>query len=298
MLRLGNTRYDRPVPESSSLGPALLKRRLGEELRRLRIAANVTVAQTAAELGSSEAKVRHLENGRNVPSKPDLTVMIGLYHAPPEVHTDLEELRQAATMRGWWSSYRLPGWLHNFVGMEADASMVRNFELELIPGLLQTEAYAREIHKLGKHLEHDERMVDRLVKARLKRQELLTRDEPATFRGVISEAALYRLRGTDFAVDQYRHLLRMGERPNVTITVLPFAKRLHQSMSGGFILLSFPDDSSAPVAYSDYAFGGQMEHEPNVVAQLSQVFDELAEQALSEKESAEFIGDWLEGEQK
>lgn len=286
------------MPESSSLGPALLKRRLGEELRKLRRAANVTVARTAAELGSSEAKVRHLENGRNVPSKPDLTVMMGLYDAPPRVREDLEELRQAATMRGWWSSYRLPGWLHNFVGMEADASVIRNFELELIPGLLQTEAYAREIHLLGKHLKHDERTVDRLVKARLKRQEILTRDAPATFHGVISEAALYRLRGTGFAVDQYRHLLRMGERPNVTITVLPFAKRLHQSMSGGFILLSFPDDSSAPVAYSDYAFGGQMEHEPGVVAQLSQVFDELAELALSEKESAEFIGDWLQGENR
>jgi len=285
------------VTESLSLGPALLKRRLGEELRKLRIAADVTVAQTAAELGSSEAKVRHLENGRNVPSKPDLTVMIGLYDAAGK-HDDLEELRQAAAMRGWWSSYRLPGWLHNFVGMEADASIIRNFELELIPGLLQTEDYAREIHALGTHLDHDARTVDRLVKARLKRQELLTREQPATFHGVISEAALYRLSGNEFAAGQGRHLMEMAKRPNVTLTVLPFAKRLHPSMSGGFILLNFPDDSSAPVAYSDYAFGGQMEHEPNVVAQLSKVFDELAERALSEKESAEVIGDWLQGEQR
>jgi transcriptional regulator with XRE-family HTH domain len=285
------------VAESSNLGPALLKRRLGEELRRLRAAADITVARTAAELGSSEAKVRHLENGRNVPSKPDLTVMIGLYNAPTEVHEDLEELRQAATKRGWWSSYRLPTWLHNFVGMEADASLIRNFELELIPGLLQTEAYARRIHGLGKHLS-DPRAVDRHVKARLKRQELITRTRPVELRAVISEAALHRLRGSDFAADQYRHLLDMGKRPNVTITVLPFAKRLHQSMSGGFMLLNFPDDSSAPVAYSDYAFGGQMEHEPNVVAQLSEVFDDLADLALSERKSAEFIGDWLQGEQQ
>jgi transcriptional regulator with XRE-family HTH domain len=286
------------VTESPNVGPALLKRRLGEELRRLRVAADVRVSQTAAELGSSEAKVRHLENGRNVPSKPDLTVMMGLYHASAEVHRALEELRQAATQRGWWSSYRLPGWLHNFVGMEADAALIKNVELELIPGLLQTEAYARAIHRLGTHLKHDDRVVDRLVKARLKRQELLTRERPTRLHAVISEAALYRLRGMDFADGQYRHLLEMAHRPNVTISVLPFAKRLHQSMSGGFILLTFPDDSSAPVAYSDYAFGGQMEHEPGVVAQLSEVFDALAEQALSEKESAEFIGDWLQGEQK
>jgi len=296
VLRSVDTRYDPLVAETPNPGPALLKRRLGEELRRLRLAADVTVAQTAAELGSSEAKVRHLENGRNVPSKPDLTVMIGLYHAPAEVHHDLEELRQTATRRGWWSSYRLPGWLHNFVGMEADASLIRNFELELIPGLLQTEAYAREIHNLGQHLQ-DPKVVDRMVKARLRRQDLLTQEQPAELRAIISEAALHRLRGSDFAADQYRHLLAMADRPNVTITVLPFAKRLHQSMSGGFTLLSFPDDSSAPVAYSDYAFGGQMEHEPNVVAQLSEVYEELAELALSEQDSAEFLGYWLQGEQ-
>jgi transcriptional regulator with XRE-family HTH domain len=284
------------VTVSPNVGPALLKRRLGEELRRLRRAAHVTVARAAAELGSSEAKVRHLENGRNVPSKPDLTVLVGLYHAPAEIHRDLEELRLVAMRRGWWSSYRLPGWLHNFVGMEADASLIRNFELELIPGLLQTDAYARAIHTLGKHLRHDNRAIDRLVNARLTRQELLTKEQPTEFHAIISEAALYRLRGTDFADVQYRHLLTMAERPNVTISVLPFAKRLHQSMSGGFILLNFPDDSSAPVAYSDNAFGGQMEHEPGVVAQLSEVFDELAEQSLGAKDSAEFIGDWLRGE--
>jgi hypothetical protein len=90
----------------------------------------------------------------------------------------------------------------------------------------------------------------------------------------------------------------MAERPNITITVLPFAKRLHQSMSGGFILLSFPDDTSAPVAFVDYALGGQLEHEPNVVAQLSEVYEELVNRALSAEESVAFIVDWLSKEKK
>lgn len=236
-----------------------------------------------------------MENGRNVPSKPDLTVLMALYDAPANIREDLEELRQAAGKRGWWSSYRLPPWLQNLVGMEADATTIRSFELELIPGLLQIEAYANLLHAFGPVVV-DPKDADPLVTARLERQKILTREEPADFRAVISEAALHRLRHNDFAVDQYRHLLTMGERPNVTISILPFAKRLHQSMSSGFTLLTFPDDTYAPVAYVDYAFGGQMEHEPKTVARLSEIYEELAAKALGVEESAEFIGDWIKGE--
>jgi transcriptional regulator with XRE-family HTH domain len=290
LLRLSDTRYDHPVTESPNVGPALLKRRLGEELRRLRHAAKVTVAQAAAELGSSEAKVRHLENGRNVPSKPDLTVLIGLYHAPAEVHRDLEELRQAAGDRGWWSSYRLPTWLHNFIGLESDASVIRNLDLELIPGLLQTEAYARMINSVGpKVLPPDE--VDRHVAARLKRQELLHEPRAVTYHSVISEAAFYRLHGTktDIAGEQYRHLVVMAERPNVTVQVLPFSAGFHESMAGSLVLLSFPPGLSTSAAYLEYAVGGQLEHDPRIVSRLSEVHDSLSKRALSAKDSVDFI---------
>lgn len=280
------------MPQTPAPGPAVLKKRLGDELRKLRVAAEVTVPQTAAELGCGEGKVRHMENGRNVPSKPDLTVMIALYGASPEVHATLEDLRKAANSRGWWSAYRLPTWLHNYVGMEADAALLRNFELELIPGLLQVEAYARDVHTLGpKVLDRTE--VDRKVAARLKRQELLSGDAPVELHTVISEAALHRVRGNHYATEQYRHLLAMAKRPNVTVTVLPFSGRLHQSMSGGFILLDFPEGISEPVAYYDHATGGQLEHDAKVVARLSEVYDELTERALSAKESTAFIAEWI-----
>jgi len=181
--------------------------------------------------------------------------------------------------------------------MEADASLIRSFELELIPGLLQIEAYARRVHTLGPNLV-DPADVDLMVAARLKRQEALAAAHPVEFRAVISEAAFHRLRGSDFAAEQHRHLLTMAARPNITITVLPFAKRLHQSMSGGFILLSFPDESHAPVAFVDYALGGQMEHEPGVVSQLSDVYDELVKRSLSPEESLAFIRQWLEREER
>lgn len=247
--------------------------------------------QTAAELGCGEGKVRHMENGRNVPSKPDLTVMIALYGAAPEVHETLEELRKAANSRGWWSAYRLPSWLHNYVGMEADAALVRNFELELIPGLLQVEAYARDAHTLGPKV-LDRAEVDQKVAARLKRQELLAGDSPLNLHAVISEAALHRVRGTEYATEQYRHLLTMAKRPNITVTVLPFSRRLH-GMAGSFVILDFPQGVSQPVAYFDHVTGGQLEHDAKIVGRLSEVYDELSERALSAKDSTAFIAEWI-----
>jgi uncharacterized protein DUF5753/helix-turn-helix protein len=257
----------------------------------LRVAAGVTVSRTAAELGCGEGKVRHMENGRNVPSKPDLTVMIALYFATAEQHEELEELRQAASRRGWWSAYRLPSSLHNYVGLEADATLIRNFEVELIPGLLQTPDYARDAHAVGpKILDPDD--LARKVAARLRRQERLTGDKAVTYHAVISEAALCRLKWTEYAENQYRHLLEMASRPNITIVVLPFSKRLHPSMAGGFILLDFPPNVSAPVAFYDHATGGQLIHDTDDVIRLSEVYEELTTTSMAADETIAFLKRW------
>ncbi len=285
-------RYDGAVSSTPDAGPAVLKKRLGEELRKLRTAAKITVARTATELDCGEGKVRHMENGRNVPSKPDLTVMIALYGATAEVHEQLEELRKAATKRGWWSSYRLPSWLHNYVGMEADATLIRNFEVELIPGLLQIEQYARDVHTLGGPKVLGPGEVERMVEARLKRQEILTGATPTTYHTIFSEAALHRLNGMEYASDQNHHLLEMARKPNITITVLPFTANLHLSMTGGFLLLDFPLGISAPVAYYDHVTGGQLEHDAAVVARLSEVYSELTAHAMSPSDTIAFLGRW------
>jgi hypothetical protein len=233
-----------------------------------------------------------MENGRNVPSKSDLTVMIALYGAEAKVHESLEELRKAATRRGWWSSYRLPSWLHNYVGLEADAMLIRNFELELIPGLLQIEPYARDVvHALGPKVFTPED-VDRKVEARLKRQEILTGANPATYHAIISEAALHRLKVTKYANSQYRHLFEMAGKSNITLAVLPFSKGLHPGIAGGFILLDFPPGMSEPVAYYDDVTGGQLIHDSDAVANLSEVYDELTAQAMSPQATAAYLEEW------
>lgn len=270
----------------------MLKKRLGEELRALRVAAEVTVPQTAAELGCGEGKVRHMENGRNVPSKPDLTVMVALYGASAEKHADLEELRTAALSRGWWSAYRLPSWLHNYVGLEADAIRIRNFEVELIPGLVQIREYAWDIHVLGGPMVLTTEDIERKVAARLKRQELLTGRDPVEYHAIISEAALHRVREMQYSEAQYRHLLEMAKKPNVTISILPFSRRLHLSMTGGFTILDFPPDVSSPVAYYDQVTGGQLIHDSREVERFSEVFSELAALAMPPEDSVAALAEW------
>lgn len=216
--------------------------------------------------------------------------MIGLYGATPEQHEELEDLRKAASHRGWWSAYRLPSWLHNYVGLEADAIRIRNFEVELVPGLLQIPEYAREVHALGPAVLAPED-IDRKVAARMKRQELLTGPNAVRYHAVISEAALHRLKDTEYADVQYRHLLTMAKEPNITVMVLPFSTRVH-SMAGGFILLDFLPEVSSPIAYYDSVPGGQLIHDPREVAQLSDVYEELSAQALSAEDTAAFITEW------
>lgn len=264
------------------------RRRLGDELRKLREASGVPAERAAAELDCSVGKIRHIEGGRNAPSKSELTVLIGLYGASSDVHSVLEEIRKGAAKPGWWSTYRLPKWLQTYVGAETDAHTVSNLELELIPGLLQTEAYSRAVHELIGATD-----IDRKVAARAKRQERLTSEEnPLTLHAVISEAALRRLADVPFAKEQFRHLVAMSERANVTIRVLPFSVGLHGSLSGGFVVLDFDPEVSLPAGYLEYAAGGQLVDDPDVVRTLASRFAALQEQAMSEKDSAQYIAEW------
>jgi transcriptional regulator with XRE-family HTH domain len=150
-------------------GPTIRRRQLGAALRQLRADADETREQTAFVLGCSPTKVTYLESGRNVIGKTELIVLLQHYDAGDKLDA-LEELRTEAGKRGWWSTARLPEWLAAYVGLETEASSVRSFELELIPGLLQTEAYARDLHVLRGALKPDD--LERRVQARLRRQEL------------------------------------------------------------------------------------------------------------------------------
>jgi len=265
------------------------RRRLGDELRRRREAANVTVEAAAEELDCSVGKIRHIESGRNAPKKPELTSLASLYGMDEETHAVLEEIRREASKPGWWSIARLPPSLQTYVGAEADALSVRTFHVELVPGLLQVERYARAVNEL-----EGVANIDRQVEVRRRRQERLSDDEqPLVLHAVISEAVLRRVASADYAKEQFRHLLAMAERPNVTIQVLPFSAGLHVSLNGGFVLLDFEPDVSLPCAYLEYAAGGDFVDDQVMVARMAAKFDSLHEMAMSEEQSVRFIREWI-----
>ncbi|MGH4020001.1 MAG: helix-turn-helix domain-containing protein [Pseudonocardiaceae bacterium] len=274
-------------------GPTIRRHQLGSELRRLREAAGVSRAEAAQIVGCSLTKITHMEIGRSSPRKTELIVLLQRYGADDrETVDELEELRIEAAKRGWWSTARLPGWLAGYVGLEADATSLRTLQLELIPGLLQTEQYARAVHGLSAHLASPED-VDRRVAARMRRQARLDDpDRPLQFSAVISEAALQRCaRHTTVAGDQLRHLLDRAQLRNVELHVLPFSVGLHSSMAGSFTLLGFPRGLLPDAAYQEYAVGGHLIDDESIVARLDRLYGELRDQALDVDESLTVISE-------
>jgi Domain of unknown function (DUF5753) len=209
------------------------------------------------------------------------------YHAGHAV-TALEEIRDEASKRGWWSTYALPEWLAVYVGLEHDATEVRELALESIPGLLQTEGYMRTLLTIDVRL--SEKEVNKRLPARLQHQERLTGDDPLKLTAVVSEAALVRcVRDRRVAAAQLSQLVDRAAWPNIELRVLPFEAGLHVGMNGPFSLLSFPADLLADVAYHEYPVGGHLIDNQSIVSQLDTLFNELRSQALGPNESLALI---------
>jgi hypothetical protein len=274
-------------------GPTVRRIQLGRELLRLRDAAGVSPVEARAAIGCSKSRFEHIERGRNVPNKAELVVLVrDTYHAGHAVAA-LEEIRDEASKRGWWSTYALPEWLAVYVGLEHDATEVRELALESIPGLLQTEGYMRTLLTIDVRFSETE--VNKRLPARLQRQERLTGDEPLTLTAVVSEAALFRCaHDRRVATDQLSQLLERATWPNIDLRVLPFEAGLHVGMNGPFSLLSFPDDLLADIAYHEYPVGGHIIDNQSIVSQLDTLFNELRSQTLGASESLAMIAQLAE----
>ncbi|MGI8306489.1 helix-turn-helix domain-containing protein [Saccharopolyspora hattusasensis] len=267
---------------------------LGRSLEQWRENAGMSREAVAAELGCTPGRVRHLESGRNVPTRPDLIVMCSLYGVPEDERAALLETRSEAQKSGWWQTYRLPKWLASYVTLETDATRVRNWEGELIPGLLQTEQYARRVATLG-DLNATPAEVSKRVEARMRRQERLTADgQPLELVALMSEAAVQRC-AADPAVahDQLSHLIKIGQSPNVSIRVIPINVGIHQAMGGGFALLDFPPDTWPETGHQEYNVGGHLVDDPDALAALGRLFDALQERALTQADSARLISQYI-----
>ncbi|RJQ78768.1 XRE family transcriptional regulator [Pseudonocardiaceae bacterium YIM PH 21723] len=281
--------YSGTVAQQPS-GPSVRRRRLGAELRRIRESAGRQMKEAASLLGCSMGKISNIEQGRYGVKKQELQALLSYYEVEPEVCAVLEDLRREGAKRGWWSVYGLPDWFKPYVGLESDAASVRSFELELIPGLLQTEAYARQVHVAVTRMVAPQD-VERQVTARMERQRRLTGPEPLELWAVISEAAVRRqVGGPEVMIEQLEHLRTLAAQPNIKIQVLPFSAGAHGSMSGPFSILSFPEPTDPDVAYIEYPVGGNCVEEPRDVHRFTILFDDLRYAALSSRDTDTLFG--------
>lgn len=277
--------------------PTVRGRRLAAELRNLRDQRRLTCDQVAKRLDTSPATISRIENAKVRVSEETLHSLLDLYQVPEYQWDALSHLAKDAAQSGWWLSYGdvLPKWFEGYVALEAEACLIRNFELVLIPGLLQTGDYARALFLANARPDSPEE-INRVVQIRLERQRRL-RDRLAGPRleAVLDESVLRRpIGGAGVMRGQLEHLAAMAEQPNVTLQVLPYSAGAHEAVNGAFHLLEFPDPSTPKVVYLDTLTGGIHLETTAEIGRYGVAFRKLRERALNPVESITCIKDALQ----
>lgn len=281
--------------------PTLRLRRLTSELKQSRENAKLTVAQAGKALGWTASKISKIETTETRRIKAaDLDRLMDLYKIKDATKREaLHALARDAKERGWWSKYREVFGAQALPDFEAEASVIRTFEGLVIPGLLQTPDYAEALFQGGRYTGPDD--IERRVKARMVRRDILTKFTPVRFRVVMDEAAMHRMiGGPGVMAAQLRHLLYMAKLPNVDIQLLPFAAGSHSALVAPFSILEFPEHLDPPIVHVDTVTDSVFFEEPEDVERYSATFGDIQGTAISTAQSARFITDLataLESEQ-
>ena len=237
-------------PAGSRVRSTVLRMAVGVQLRRQREAAGISREAAATLIRASPPKISRMELGRHRFKERDLLDLLTLYGVTgAEERAELLGLARQANEPGWWHRYGdlLPSWFETYVAMEQTASLIRTYELQFIPGLLQTPEYSRTVFWLV-HRDPDE--VERRVELRRRRQEILTSAQAPQLWAVIDEAALHRpLAGADLCRRQLAHLIELDELPNVSLQVAAFRRGAHPATSGPFTILRFPVPELPDIVY-------------------------------------------------
>ena len=232
-------------------GPTVSRIVLGTQLRRLREAAGITREEAGHAIRASHAKISRLELGRVGFKERDVADLLTLYGVTDEAErADVLELMRQANTKVWWQQHSdlLPNWFETYLRLEQVAKVIRTYQLQFVPGLLQSEEYARAVIGHGHSRSTDE--LDRRVQLRMERQQMLHQPEAPHLWAVIDEAALTRPFGpTRVMRDQLRYLLEASAAPNIHVQVLPFRSGAHAAAGGSFSILRFAEPDLPDVVY-------------------------------------------------
>lgn len=272
--------------------PSARSRRLAAELLRLREAAELSREQVAGRLGWSVSKLWRVETARSRAHHGDVADILDIYGITGQPRDALTRLAREARRRGWWHSYAdvLADGFDVYVDLEADASAIRTYESQLVPGLLQTPDYARAVLTAA-WVTTEPAEIDRRAAVRMRRQELITaRDKPLQLWAILDEAVLRRAVGGQQVMHaQLTALAEAARQASITLQVLPFSAGAHPAMLGTFVLLSFPEPGDADVVYLETDTSSLYLEEAPEITRYDEIFSHLRVSALAPRESAAFI---------
>lgn len=274
-------------------GPTVLRIVLGTHLRRLREERGISREDAGAAIRASHAKISRLELGRVGYKERDVADLLTLYGVIEEAQrADFLALAQHANTPGWWNKYSdvLPSWFETHIGLEEAASIIRTYEVQFIPGLLQTADYARAVTILG-HPQDKPNQIDRRVDLRMRRQKLLDRPDAPKLWAVLDEAALQRpIGGKDVMREQLKHLMQAAEQPNVTIQIAPFHIGGLAAAGGPISILRFSEPDLPDIVYLEQLTSALYLDKREDVDGYLTVMDRLCAEAEPPTETMDFLG--------
>jgi transcriptional regulator with XRE-family HTH domain len=273
-------------------GPTVLRMVVGAQLRRLREASGISASDAGYAIRATHSKISRMELGRVSFRERDVADLLTMYGVLGEQERSaFLSLAREANIPGWWhdSADLLPGWFEPYLGLEEAASVIRNYEVQFVPGLLQTAGYARAVVRLG-YAAAPEQEIERRTALRMTRQQLLTRPDGPHFWAVVDEAALRRpLGGPEVMRGQIDHLIEAAALPSVTVQVIPFRAGGHSAAGGPFSLLRFPEPDLPDVVYLEQLTSALYLDRPEDVDSYQAVMERLCLQAATAEGTVELL---------
>ncbi|MGV9313796.1 helix-turn-helix domain-containing protein [Streptomyces sp. NPDC003691] len=275
---------------AANVNPTVRRRRLGQELRRLRELQGMTAEEVADRLLVSQSKISRLENGRRSISQRDVRDLCGVYAVEDlRVVESLMQMAKDSRQQGWWHAFGdIP--YSVYIGLETDAANLRVYEPQVVPGLLQIRPYAEAV-VAGAAPENSQAEIDKRVNVRMRRQGRVKDDaQPLRLWAVIDEAALRRVIGNRHVMqEQLEYLVEIGQLPHVTVQVLPFDMGAHPGINGQYAILEFPDAADSSVVYIEGVTSDLYLEKSADVLKYTVMYEHLRAQALNVEQSRAFI---------
>ncbi|MFJ1974467.1 helix-turn-helix domain-containing protein [Streptomyces sp. NPDC087903] len=277
---------------ASNVNPTVRRRRLGQELRRLRELKGMTAEEVAERLLVSQSKISRLENGRRSISQRDVRDLCGVYEVEDQRIVDsLMQMAKDSRQQGWWHAFGdIP--YSVYIGLETDAESLRVYEPQVITGLLQTRQYAEAIIQ-GALPETSTTDIEKRVQVRLRRQDRIAADrEPLRLWVVLDEAALRRVVGSRQVMrEQLEQVAEMSQQPHITVQVLPFEVGAHPGINGQYAILEFADAADSSVVYIEGVTSDLYLEKAHDVQKYTVMYEHLRAQALNVEQSRRLIED-------